>query len=133
MSEEMSEKDLFQLGLKIRREVLGDDYVDVALSASTDFNGDFQRYITSSAWGAVWGRDTLSKRDRSLITICQLAALGHHEELALHIRATKNTGLSREDIKEALIQVAVYSGVPAANSAYRVANKVFKEIDDLAQ
>ena len=133
MSEEMSEKDLFLLGLKIRREVLGDDYVDVALSASTDFNGDFQRYITSSAWGAVWGRDTLSKRDRSLITICQLAALGHHEELALHIRATKNTGLSREDIKEALIQVAVYSGVPAANSAYRVANKVFKEIDDLAQ
>jgi 4-carboxymuconolactone decarboxylase len=133
VSEEMSEKDLFQLGLKIRREVLGDDYVDVALSASTDFNGDFQRYITSSAWGAVWGRDTLSKRDRSLITICQLAALGHHEELALHIRATKNTGLSREDIKEALIQVAVYSGVPAANSAYRVANKVFKEIDDLAQ
>ena len=133
MSEEMSEKDLFQLGLKIRREVLGDDYVDVALSASTDFNGDFQRYITSSAWGAVWGRDTLSKRDRSLITICQLAALGHHEELALHIRATKNTGLSREDIKEALIQVAVYSGVPAANSAYRVANRVFKEIDDSAQ
>ena len=133
MSEEMSEKDLFQLGLKIRREVLGDDYVDAALAASTDFNGDFQRYITSSAWGAVWGRDTLSKRDRSLITICQLAALGHHEELALHIRATKNTGLSREDVKEALIQVAVYSGVPAANSAYRVANKVFKEIDDLAQ
>ena len=133
MSEENSEKDLFQLGLKIRREVLGDDYVDAALAASTDFNGDFQRYITSSAWGAVWGRDTLSKRDRSLITICQLAALGHHEELALHIRATKNTGLSREDVKEALIQVAVYSGVPAANSAYRVANKVFKEIDDLAQ
>lgn len=132
MSEEMSEKDLFQLGLKIRREVLGDDYVDAALASSTDFNGDFQRYITSSAWGAVWGRDTLSKRDRSLITICQLAALGHHEELALHIRSTKNTGLSRQDIKEALIQVAVYSGVPAANSAYRVANKVFKEIDDLA-
>ena len=133
MSEENSEKDLFQLGLKIRREVLGDDYVDAALAAGADFNGDFQRYITSSAWGAVWGRDTLSKRDRSLITICQLAALGHHEELALHIRATKNTGLSREDVKEALIQVAVYSGVPAANSAYRVANKVFKEIDDLAQ
>lgn len=133
MSEEKSEKDLFQLGLKIRREVLGDDYVDAALAASTDLNGDFQRYITSSAWGAVWGRDTLSKRDRSLITICQLAALGHHEELALHIRATKNTGLSREDVKEALIQVAVYSGVPAANSAYRVANKVFQEIDDLAQ
>ena len=133
MSEENSEKDLFQLGLKIRREVLGDDYVDAALAAGADFNGDFQRYVTSSAWGAVWGRDTLSKRDRSLITICQLAALGHHEELALHIRAIKNTGLSREDVKEVLIQVAVYSGVPAANSAYRVANKVFKEIDDLAQ
>jgi 4-carboxymuconolactone decarboxylase len=132
VSEELSEKDLFQLGLKIRREVLGDDYVDAALAASTEFDEDFQRHITATAWGAVWGRDTLSKRDRSLITICQLAALGHHEELALHLRATANTGLSREDIKEALIQVAVYSGVPAANSAYRVAKKVFKEMDGAA-
>ena len=129
MSEEKVDSELLELGMKIRREVLGDDYVDSAVAASTEFDLDFQRLITASAWGLLWGRDTLSKRDRSLITVTQLASLGHHEELALHLRATVNTGLSRDDIKEALLHVAIYSGVPAANSAFRVAKKVFKEMD----
>ena len=129
MSEEKVDSELLKLGMKIRREVLGDEYVDSAVAASTEFDQDFQRLITASAWGLVWGRDTLTKRDRSLITVTQLASLGHHEELALHLRATANTGLSRDDIKEALLHVAIYSGVPAANSAFRVAKKVFKEMD----
>ncbi len=129
MSEEKVDSELLKLGMKIRREVLGDEYVDSAVAASTEFDQDFQRLITASAWGLVWGRDTLTKRDRSLITVTQLASLGHHEELALHLRATVNTGLSRDDIKEALLHVAIYSGVPAANSAFRVAKKVFKEMD----
>ena len=129
MSEDKPDKELFELGLQVRREVLGSDYVDTALANATDLDEEFQRWITATAWGSVWGRTTLSRRDRSLITIVQLASLGHHEELALHLRATVNTGLSREDIKEALMQVGVYSGVPAANSAFRVAKKVFKELD----
>jgi len=127
--EKEPDKELFELGMQVRREVLGDDYVDTAMANATDLDEEFQRLITASAWGSVWGRDTLSRRDRSLITITALASLGHHEELALHLRATVNTGLSREDIREALMQVGVYSGVPAANSAFRVAKKLFAELD----
>ncbi|NKB32835.1 MAG: 4-carboxymuconolactone decarboxylase [Pseudomonadales bacterium] len=132
MSKNKPDEELFELGLQVRREVLGNEYVDAALANTTELDEEFQRLITATAWGTVWARDTLSRRDRSLITITQLASLGHHEELALHLRATVNTGLSREDIKEALIQVAVYSGVPAANSAFRVAKKVFSSLDNQA-
>ena len=114
----------------MRKEVLGAAYVDNALSQSNDIDRAFQKWITSTAWGAIWGRTQLSRRDRSLITITQLASLGNLEELALHLRATKNTGLSKEDIKEALMQVGVYSGVPAANAAFRIAKKVFEEMED---
>lgn len=129
MPEDKPDKELFNIGLKVRREVLGNDYVDAALAKATELDEEFQRLITATAWGAIWGRDTLSRRDRSLITITQLASLGHLEELALHLRATVNTGLSRDDIKELLMQVGVYSGVPAANSAFKVAKQVFAEID----
>ena len=132
MSEEKPDKELYELGLQVRREVLGSDYVDAALVNSTDLDEEFQRWITVTAWGAIWGRSTLTRRDRSLITITQLASLGHLEELALHLRATVSTGLSREDIKEVLMQVGVYSGVPAANSAFRVAKQVFNELDQSA-
>ena len=132
MSEEKPDKELFELGLQVRREVLGSDYVDAALVNSNDLDEEFQRWITVTAWGAIWGRSTLTRRDRSLITITQLASLGHLEELALHLRATVSTGLSREDIKEVLMQVGVYSGVPAANSAFRVAKQVFNELDQSA-
>ena len=132
MSEEKPDKELYELGLQVRREVLGSDYVDAALVNSNDLDEEFQRWITVTAWGAIWGRRTLTRRDRSLITITQLASLGHLEELALHLRATVSTGLSREDIKEVLMQVGVYSGVPAANSAFRVAKQVFNELDQSA-
>ena len=98
MSEEKPDKELYELGLQVRREVLGSDYVDAALVNSNDLDEEFQRWITVTAWGAIWGRSTLTRRDRSLITITQLASLGHLEELALHLRATVSTGLSREDI-----------------------------------
>ncbi|MBE00957.1 MAG: 4-carboxymuconolactone decarboxylase [Pseudohongiellaceae bacterium] len=130
MSNDKSDNVFFDLGLQVRKEVLGAAYVDNTLNQSSDFDREFQRWITSTAWGAIWGRTELSLRDRSLITITQLASLGNLEELALHLRATKNTGLSKSDVKEALMQVGVYSGVPAANAAFRIAKKVFEEMED---
>jgi 4-carboxymuconolactone decarboxylase len=106
-----------------RRAVLGDGYVDRKAKTTTAFDADFQAFITEVAWGKLWSRPGLSKRDRSLITVALLAALGHEEELGLHIQATRNTGASLEEIREALFHVAVYAGVPAANSAFRVAKK----------
>ena len=132
MSEEKPDKELYELGLQVRREVLGSDYVDAALANSTDVDEEFQRWITVTAWGAIWGRSTLTRRDRSLITITQLASLGHLEELDLHLRAAVNNGISMEDFKEALMQVGVYSGVPAANSAFRIAKRVFNELGQSA-
>ena len=130
MSNDKSDNVFFDLGLQVRKEVLGAAYVDNTLNQSSDFDREFQRWITSTAWGAIWGRTELSLRDRSLITITQLASLGNLEELALHLRATKNTGLSKSDVKEALMQVGVYSGIPAANAAFRIAKKVFEETED---
>ncbi len=109
-----------------RRAVLGDAHVDRAEARKTDFDADFQRFITEGAWGSLWSRPGLSRRERSLLTIVLLAALGHDEELALHVRATRNTGASPEDIKEALLHVAVYAGVPAANRAFAVARKALE-------
>ena len=117
----------FERGMKIRRATLGDSYVDRAEENKTDFDADFQTYITESAWGSVWAREHLTKRERSLLTIAMLAALGHHDELALHLQATQNTGASLKDIKEVLLQVAVYAGVPAANSAFKIAKAYFAE------
>ena len=111
----------FDKGMAVRRAVLGDAHVDRAQSATTDLDADFQRFITESAWGSIWAREHLTRRERSMLTIAMLAALGHLEELTLHLRATENTGTSMQDVKEVLMQVAVYAGVPAANAAYRVA------------
>jgi len=129
MSDDKSFEDLLHQGMKTRRQVLGDEYVDAAVSATTDFDRDFQEYITSSAWGSVWSRDGLSRRDRSLITVAQLASLHYWDELALHIRAAIRNGVTRDEIKEALLHVAVYAGVPAANSASKIAKRVFVEQD----
>jgi 4-carboxymuconolactone decarboxylase len=109
------------LGTITRRAVLGDAHVDAAVAASTVFDDDFQQFITEVAWKTVWSRPGLSKRERSLITIALLAAGGHDEELALHVRATVNTGATPDDIRESLLHVAVYAGVPAANRAFRIA------------
>jgi len=124
--------DVYQTGMTIRREILGDAHVDRAEAAKTDFDTDFQRFITEGAWGSVWSRPGLTKRERSIVTIALLAALGHDAEIAMHVRASKNTGATPDDIKEALLHVAVYAGVPAANSAIKVVKKTLKEMDDHA-
>src|SRR5829696_2211656 len=103
--------------MQVRREVLGDAHVDRAQAAQTEFDVDFQRFITEVAWGSLWARPGLDRRTRSLITIGILAALGRTEELALHLRATENTGALPAEVAEALLHVAVYAGVPAANTA----------------
>jgi len=114
----------YDIGMKVRREVLGDEHVERAQARVTEFDADFQRFITETAWGSVWARPDLDKRTRSLVTIAILAALGR-EELALHLRASQNIGVDPHEIAEVLLHVAVYAGVPAANTAFAVAKKEF--------
>lgn len=116
--------DLYEMGMRVRREVLGDAHVDRAEANKTAVDADFQRYITEVAWGSVWVRPGVDRRTRSLLTIVLLAALGHHEELAMHMRAARNTGATLAEIQEALLHVALYAGVPAANAAFAVLKKV---------
>jgi 4-carboxymuconolactone decarboxylase len=123
----------YQAGLAVRRSVLGDPHVDRAELASTDFDRPFQHLITEAAWGTVWARPGWSKRERSIVTLALLAALGHDEEVALHVRATANTGASREDICEAFLHVAIYAGVPAANRAIRIAKEELARMDAEAE
>jgi len=122
--------DRHDAGMSVRRSVLGDAHVDRAEANKTDFDADFQRFITEGAWGSVWSRPGITRRERSLLTIVLLAALGHENELAMHIRAARNTGATPEDIKEALLHVAVYAGVPAANAAFAVAKRTYAEMDN---
>jgi 4-carboxymuconolactone decarboxylase len=121
--------ELFDRGLKVRKDVLGPEYVDAALQRATPFTGDFQTFITECAWGSVWGRPGLDRKTRHMLTIAVLAALGHSEELKLHLKSTPRTGVSREEVKEILLQVAVYAGVPAANSAFHHAENVWRQLD----
>jgi 3-oxoadipate enol-lactonase/4-carboxymuconolactone decarboxylase len=116
-------------GLAVRREVLGDTHVDRAIAATTDFTADFQRFITEYAWGAIWTRPGLDRRSRSLITLTALVARGHHDELRLHLVAARRNGLSNEEIKELLMQTAIYCGVPDANTAFRIAADVLPGFD----
>ena len=118
----------FEHGMKIRRAVLGDAHVDRAEDNKTPFDADFQRFITESAWGSVWTRPGLDRRTRHLITLAMLAALGKEHELAMHIRSTQNTGVTQEELKEVFLQVAIYAGVPAANTAFSVAKSVYAEL-----
>ena len=121
--------DLDPNGLRTRRQVLGDSHVDRAITATNEFDAAFQNLITEAAWGRVWSRPGLSLRDRSLITIALLAALGHDEEVEMHLRATPRTGASKEEIVEALLHVAIYAGVPAANRAFRIAKRVIADLE----
>ena len=116
-------------GLATRRAVLGDAHVDRAQAAATDFDRPFQELITEAAWGHVWSRPGLTRRERSIVTIALLAALGQDEEVAMHVRATVNTGATREEIGEAMLHVAIYAGVPAANHAIKVVKDVFEQMD----
>ncbi len=116
-------------GMATRRAVLGDEHVDRATAAATDFTRDFQDFITRYAWDEVWNRPGLERKTRSMLTIAMMAALGRYEELELHVRATRNTGVTRDEVREILLQVAVYAGVPAANGAYRHAAAVYAAMD----
>lgn len=111
----------YDTGMQVRREVLGDEHVDRAMQRETPLDADFQRFITETAWGSVWSRPDLDRRTRSLITIAILAALGREHELALHLRASRNTGVDDTEIAEALMHVALYAGIPAANTAFGIA------------
>jgi 4-carboxymuconolactone decarboxylase len=122
----MSDPDV-ERGMRVRREVLGDDHVDRAQAGATEFSAPFQDFITRFAWGGVWARDGLDRRTRSAITLAALVSLGREEELALHVRAARRNGLSRAEIGEVLLHTAVYAGVPAANSAFAVAQRVLDE------
>ena len=114
-------------GMAVRREVLGDEHVDRATAGATDLTRDFQQLITEYAWGAVWTRPGLDRRMRSVVTLTALVAGGHYEELAMHLRAAQTNGLSDAEVAEVLLQTAVYCGVPAANSAFRVAQQVWAD------
>ena len=114
-------------GMRVRREVLGDEHVDRAIAETTEFTADFQDLITRYAWGEIWDRPGLDRRTRSAITLTALVARGHFDELALHVRAALRNGLSKDEIKEVLLQSAIYCGAPAANSAFAVAQRVLEE------
>src|SRR6266568_7295749 len=117
----------YELGMKVRKEVLGNEHVERSQARTTSFDADFQRLITEMAWGSVWSRPDLDRRTRSLVTVAILAALGR-EELALHLRAAHNIGVDPHEIAEVLLHVAVYAGVPAANSAFSTAKHVFDQL-----
>lgn len=123
----MAEDNKFETGMKVRRSVLGDAHVDRATANITEFDADFQRFITEFAWGTVWAGDTLDKKTRHLITMAILAALGKEHEFGMHVRATKQTGVTSEELKEVLHHVAIYAGVPSANTAIGVAKKIYSE------
>lgn len=120
----------YERGMRVRREVLGDEHVDAATARTTGFTADFQDLITRYAWGEIWTRPGLDRKTRSCITLTALVALGHLDELAMHVRAALRNGLSEEEVKEVLLQSAIYCGVPAANSAFAVAQRVLADIGE---
>ena len=125
----MDEKDRHSKGMEVRRAVLGNAHVDRAEAKRNDFNGEFQDLITRHAWGEIWTRPGLPRHTRSLLTIGLMVALNRNDEFKLHVRAAFNNGVTREEIKEVLLQCAIYAGIPAANSAFHMAEDVFAEMD----
>ena len=126
----MNDRDsAHERGMQVRREVLGDEYVDAAVERTSEFTADFQDLITRYAWGEIWTRPGLDRRTRSCITLTALMANGQLEELGLHVRAALRNGLAEDEIKEVLLQGAIYCGVPAANAAFAVARRVLADLD----
>ena len=125
----MTERERYEAGLQVRRAVLGDKHVDAALQKSNAFSADFQDLITRYAWGEIWSRPGLPRQTRSLLTLSMLVALNRGDEFRMHLRAALRNGVSREEIKETLLQTAIYCGVPAANTAFHLAGEVFSELD----
>lgn len=128
-AEPITTAEVYAAGMTVRREVLGDAHVDRAVAATTDLTEDFQHMITEYAWGTIWTRPGLDRRSRSLVTLTALVARGHHEELAMHLRAARRNGLTNDEIKELLMQTAIYCGVPDANTAFRIAADVLSDYD----
>ncbi|MEX0730083.1 MAG: 4-carboxymuconolactone decarboxylase [Aquisalimonadaceae bacterium] len=122
-------EDPYDDGMTVRKSVLGEEHVARATAAATDFDRPFQELITRYAWGTVWHGEALSRRDRSLLTIALLAALGHYDELKMHIKATRNTGATPDEIREALLHVAIYGGVPAANHSIQIVKRTLAEME----
>jgi 4-carboxymuconolactone decarboxylase len=116
--------------MAMRKSVLGAEHVARAEANKTHFDADFQRIITEGAWGTIWTRPGIDKKTRHMLTLAIIAALGKHDELAMHIRATRNTGVTPDEVREVLLQVSVYAGVPAANSAFGIAKRVYKELEN---
>lgn len=116
-----------ETGMEIRRAVLGDDYVDAALARADDFTAPFQDFITRYAWGGVWSRPGLDRHTRSCLTVALLAALGHRDELATHVRGALRNGVTPDELREVLLQTAIYAGVPAANTAFAIAQKILAD------
>jgi 4-carboxymuconolactone decarboxylase len=125
----MNEEDRFDAGMEVRREVLGDEHVDRAQRSTTAFSAEFQDLITRYAWGEIWTRPGLPRHTRSLLTLALMVALNRNEEFSMHVRASANNGVTRDEINETLLQCAIYCGVPAANTAFQLAQKVFAEMD----
>jgi 4-carboxymuconolactone decarboxylase len=125
----MDERERYEAGLKVRRAVLGDAHVDRTLTRRNDFNSEFQELITRYAWGEIWTRPGLPRHTRSLLTIAMMIALNRAEEFKLHVRAAFNNGVTRDQIKEVIMQAAIYCGVPAANTAFHLAEEVFAQMD----
>lgn len=125
----MDDRDRYELGMKTRRQVLGDAHVDRTLTRRNDFNEEFQDFITRYAWGEIWTRPGLPRHTRSLLTLAMMVALGREDEFRMHVRAAFNNGVTRDEIKEVLIQTGIYCGLPAANSAFHAAEAVFAEMD----
>ncbi|HET9109948.1 MAG TPA: 4-carboxymuconolactone decarboxylase [Ktedonobacterales bacterium] len=123
----MNEDDRYEQGMEVRRAVLGDAYVERTLEKRTPFNEEFQRFITRYAWGTAWADETLPRHTRSLVTVALMVALGHHDELRLHLRAALRNGVSQDEIKALLLHCAIYAGVPPANTAFHIAEEVFAE------
>lgn len=129
----MDDRERYDSGMKVRRAVLGDAHVDRTMARRTPFNEEFQDFITRYAWGELWTRPGLSRHTRSLLTLALMAALNRTDEFKLHVRAAFNNGVTRDDIKEVLIHTAIYAGVPAANTAFHLAEEVFAQLDAAAQ
>lgn len=125
--EGLTDEERYDQGMVVRREVLSDAHVDRANAGTTELTADFQDFITRVAWGDIWSRPGLDRRSRSVAVLTALIALGHHEELAMHLRAALRNGLTVEEIKEVILQAGLYCGVPAANTAFRIATDVFAE------
>jgi 4-carboxymuconolactone decarboxylase len=122
------QKDMFEKGLKIRREVLGADFVDKAIASADDFNRPLQEIVTQYCWGEIWGRPGLDRKTRSIINLAMLSALNRPHEVKMHVKGALNNGLTKDEIKEVFLQVAIYCGVPAGVDSFRIAKEVFTEL-----